>query len=130
MIERLRQPGGTLGTLSLVSALLLGAIGIAGVITMLVALVTGSDFWSDKNSDVVISMVFFAVTALGGLGFLIEDRSPWTGAALSVLGGLALALLLYWTVLAIVIGLGTAVVAVLRARVMHAGRTPAATQGM
>lgn len=130
MIERLRQPGGTLGTLSLASALLLGAIGLAGLITMLVVLPMDSDFWSANDSDVVIAAVFFAITALGGLGFLIEDRSPWTGAALSVLGGLALALILYWTVLAIVIGLGAAVVAVMRARVMHAGRSHMATPSM
>ena len=68
MIDRLRQPGGRLGTLSLVSALLLGAIGIAGVITMLVVLPMDSDFWSDKDSDLVIAAALFAVTALGGLG--------------------------------------------------------------
>lgn len=130
MIDRLRQPGGRLGTLSLVSALLLGAIGIAGVITMLVTLVSGSDWWSDKDSDLVIAAVFFAITALGGLGFLIEDRSPWTGAAMSVLGGLALAMVLFWTGLAIVIGLGAAVVALMRARVMHAGRGQAVTPSM
>jgi hypothetical protein len=121
MIDRLRQPGGTLGTLSLISAIALAVIGILGVLAMLVALPSDSDFWSDKDSDKIGALVFFAITAAGAAGFVLEDRWPWVGAALSVLGGLALALVLVWTVLAVVIGLGAAVVAVLRARALHAG---------
>lgn len=116
MIERLRQPGGTLGTLSLVSALVLAVLGAAGVVSLLVALVADSDFWSDTTSDNVIGLVFFAVVFAGAVGFLIEDRSPWLGAALACLGGLALALVLFWAILPIVLGLGAAVVAVMRAR--------------
>src|SRR4029450_7872775 len=44
MLERLRQPGGRLGTLSVTSALALGILGIGGVLTMLIGLVSGSDF--------------------------------------------------------------------------------------
>ncbi len=123
MIERLRQPGGTLGTLSLISALTLGAIGIVGVLALLVALVSGSDIWSDSTSDQVIALVLFALVVAGAVGFLVEDRAPWLGAALSVVGGLALALVLVWTFVAVVVGLGIAVVAVLRARALHAGPT-------
>jgi hypothetical protein len=36
-----------------------------------------------------------------------------------VVGGLALALVLFWAILPILIGVGAAVVAVLRARVLH-----------
>lgn len=121
MIERLRQPGGMLGTLSLISAITLAVIGVLGVLAMLVALLSGSDFWSDKDSDKVGALVFFAITAVGAAGFVLEDRWPWLGAALSVLGGLALALVLVWTLVAVVVGLGAAVVAVLRARALHGG---------
>ena len=127
MLERLRQPGGRLGTLSVTSALALGILGIGGVLTMLIGLVSGSDFWSDNNSDMVIALVLFALTAAGAVGFVIEDRWPWAGAALSVVGGLALAVVLVWTVVAVVIGLGAAVVAVMRARALHAGPTHLAT---
>ena len=88
---------------------------------MLVALPSDSDFWSDRDSDKVAALVLFAITAAGAAGFVIEDRWPWLGADLSVLGGLALAVVLVWTLVAVVIGLGAAVVAVLRARALHGG---------
>jgi hypothetical protein len=69
---------------------------------MLVALPTDSDFWSDKDSDKVGALVLFAITAAGAAGFVLEDRMPWLGAALSVLGGLALAFVLVWTLVAVV----------------------------
>jgi hypothetical protein len=119
MIERLRQPGGTLGTLSLVSAALLALIGIVGAIAMLVSIAADSDFWSDNNSDKVVGLVFFGLVTAGAVGFLIQDRLPWLGAALAVVGGLALALVLFWAILPILIGVGAAVVAMLRARVLH-----------
>ena len=127
MLERLRQPGGRLGTLSVTSALALAVIGIAGMVAMLVGLVSGSDFWSDNDSDMVAALVLFALTAAGAVGFVLEDRWPWAGAALSVVGGLALAAVLVWTVVMVVIGIGAAVVAVLRARALHAGPTHLAT---
>jgi hypothetical protein len=49
------------------------------------------------------------------------------GAALSVIGGLAVAVVLVWTVVMVVIGVGAAVVAVLRARALHAGPSRLAT---
>ncbi len=126
MIERLRKPGGTLGNLSLTSAAILAIVGALGVLSLLVALIAGSDFWSASDSDKVVAMIFFAVAFLGAVGFLIEDQYPWVGAALAVVGGVALAMILFWTVLAIVVGLGAAVVAVMRARAMHHGSTTAA----
>ncbi len=125
MWERLRQPGGTLGALSLASAVTLAVVGVVGAVAMLVGLATGSDFWSDNSSDMVIGLVFFVLTAAGGVGFYVMDRSPWAGAALAVIGGLALALVLFWALVPIVIGLGAAVVAVMRARVMGHGTTTA-----
>ena len=127
MIERLRQPGGRLGTLSLASAITLAVIGILGMLAMLVALPSESDFWSDQDSDKVAALVLFAITAAGAAGFVLEDRWPWLGAALSVLGGLALAVVLVWTLVAVVVGLGAAVVAVLRARALHGGQSHVAT---
>ena len=126
MIERLRKPGGRLGTLSLTSAAILAIVGVLGVLSLLVALIAGSDFWSDSDSDKVVGMIFFAVAFLGAVGFLIEDEYPWVGAGLAVVGGVGLAMVLFWTVLAIVVGLGVAVVAVMRARAMHHGSHTAA----
>lgn len=121
MWERLRSPGGSLGSLSLISAVTLGVLGALGFLALLVGLVTGADFWSDEPRDTVIGMVFFALTALGSVGFLLMDRSPWGGAALAVLGGLALALALFWAVVPIVLGLGAGAVALLRAWAMSHG---------
>jgi hypothetical protein len=125
MWERLRQPGGTLGGLSLASAVTLAVVGVIGAIALLVSLATGSDFWSDTTSDKVVGLVLFVLTAAGAVGFYVMDRSPWGGAALAVIGGLALALVLFWAVVPIVVGIGAAVVAVMRARAMSHGTTTA-----
>lgn len=119
MLERLRQPGGTLGTLSLTSALLLAVIGAAGAIALAVSLVADSDFWSDSQGDKVVGLVFFLIIFAGSVGFVLMDRNPWGGAAIAVVGGLALALLLFWAIVPIVIGLGAAAVAIIRARALH-----------
>jgi hypothetical protein len=126
MIDRLRKPGGTLGTLSLASAITLAVVGVVGVVAMAIGLISGSDFWSDQDSDMWTAMVFFAVGAIGAYGFVIEDHYTYAGAALAVLGGLAIGAVLFWSVIAIVVGLGVAVVAVLRARALHEGETTAA----
>ncbi len=125
MWERLRQPGGALGGLSLASAVALAAVGVVGAIALLVSLATGSSFWSDTSSDKVIGLVFFVLTAAGAVGFYFMDRSPWGGAALAVIGGLALALVLFWAIAPIVVGVGAAVVALLRARAISHGTTTA-----
>ena len=125
MWERLRQPGGTLGGLSLASAVTLAVVGIAGVVALLISLATGSDFWSDSTGDKVIGLVFFTLTAAGAVGFYVMDRSPWGGAAVAIIGGLALALVLFWALVPVVVGVGAAVVAVMRARTMGHGTTTA-----
>ena len=125
MIERLKKPGGNLGTLSLISVFILGLIGTVGVVALLVSLANGSDWWSDARSDKAIGLVFFALVLLGAVGFVVMDRSPWLGAALAVLGGLALATVVFWMIFTIVIGLGIAAVAVIRARALHGGAAPA-----
>lgn len=125
MIERLRKPGGTLGTLSVVSAFSLAAIGAAGIVAMLVSLATGADFWSDNTRDLLMAMLFFALTLGGAVGFWVMDQSLWLGAGLAVVGGLAIAFLMFWAVLPLFIGLGAAAVGVLRARALHGGTSTA-----
>jgi len=116
MLTRLRQPGGILGGLSLTAALVLGALGVVGVVSLLIAASTGSDFWSDERDEQFASAVVFAVIAAGAVGFLIMDRRPWLGSALAVVGSLLMALVLFWAILPLVLGPVFAVVAVLRAR--------------
>ena len=65
------------------------------------------------------------LVAAGGVGSYVMDRSPWGGAALGVAGGLALALVLIWAVVPVVVGIGAAVIAVMRARAMGHGPTTA-----
>ena len=126
MLQRLRQPEGTLGTLSLVSALLLALVGAAGTIALVVSLATDSTFWSDTSGNKVAGIVFFLVTLAGAAGFVVMDRNVWGGAALAVLGGLAFAVVMFWTILTLLIGLGIVAVAVLRAREMHSHPHPTA----
>lgn len=115
----LGTPHGKLGTFSVVATYLLGIVGLVGLVSLGIALALGSnDFWSDRDSDKVTGAALFAVVLLGAVGFVIMERSPWGGAALGVLGGLSMALLLWWTVLGLVLGLGCAAVAVIRARAL------------
>src|SRR3954453_23791034 len=114
----LRTPDGKLGIFSVVATYLLGVVGLIGLASLLIALALGSDFWSDRDSDKVSGAVFFAVMLLGAVGFVIMERSPWGGATLGVLGGLSMALVLWWTLLGLVLGLGCAAVAVMRERAL------------
>jgi hypothetical protein len=127
MFARLRQPGGVLGGLSLTAALVLGGLGVLGVVSLLIAAATGSEFWSDDRTAQLVSAVVFAVIAAGAVGFLIMDQRPWLGAFLAVVGSLLMALVLFWALLPLVLGPVFAVVAVLRARAFSAGG--AASQG-
>src|SRR4051794_5770238 len=114
----LRTPDGRLGTLSVVATYLLGLIGLIGLVSLLIALAVGSDFWSSRDSDKVFAAVCFALVVLGAVGFVIMERSPWVGAGLGVLGGLSMALVVWWTLLGLVLGLGCAAVAVMRERAL------------
>jgi hypothetical protein len=91
----------------------------------LIAAAAGADFWSDQRADQLVSAALFAVVASGAVGFVIMDHRPWLGAAIAVVGSLMMALLLWWAVLPLVLGLVFAVVAVVRAR-FFAARTAAA----
>ncbi len=125
MIERLRHPGGRLGTWSVVCAGALALIGGLLAAALLVRLATGGSFWSDNDGDVVIGIAFGALGVMGAAGLLIQDRSPWLGAALAIVGGLALAMGLFWAVLPLLIGLASTAVAIMRARALT-GRPHAA----
>ena len=121
MFARLRQPGGILGGLSLSAALFLGVLGVLGVVSLLIAAATGSEFWSDERDEQLVSAVLFALIAAGAVGFLIMDQRPWLGAALAVVGSLLMTLVLFWAILPLVLGPVFAVVAVLRARSLSTG---------
>jgi hypothetical protein len=115
----LRTPGGKLGTLSVAATYLLGIAGLVGSVSLLIALALGpNDFWSDSDSNKWAGTALFALMLLGAVGFVIMERSPWGGATLAVLGGLSMALVLWWTLLGLVLGLGCAAVAVMRARAL------------
>jgi len=128
MFTRLRQPGGVLGGLSLTAALFLAVLGVLGVVSLLIAAVAGTEFWSDQRDEQLISAVLFAVIGAGAVGFLIMDQRPWLGAAIAVIGSLLMALILFWAILPLVLGPVFAVVAVLRARAFTAGSDSAPGQ--
>jgi ABC-type Mn2+/Zn2+ transport system permease subunit len=114
--------------LSLTAALFLAVLGVLGVVSLLIAAVAGTEFWSDQRDEQLISAVLFAVIGAGAVGFLIMDQRPWLGAAIAVIGSLLMALILFWAILPVVLGLVFAVVAVLRARVFTSGSASAPGQ--
>jgi hypothetical protein len=125
VIARLRQPGGGLGTATVWLTALLALIGGAGVVALLVSLAADSTFWSDNDSDKWIGILFFGLALLGAVGFLVMDRQRALGAALAIVGGLSLALVLFWALLPILIGFAAVFVAIKRARAL--GNQPAPT---
>ena len=94
---------------------LLALIGVAGAVSLLFSLATDATFWSDKDSDQWFGVAFFALAFLGAIGFVIMDRQRALGTVLAVVGGLALAVVLFWALLPILIGLGAVFVALKRA---------------
>jgi hypothetical protein len=118
MKGHLRAPGGKLGVLSVICTYLLGFFGLLGVVTLTFALLFDTEFWSDTKSEQVFGLCFFAVVLLGAVGFVIMEQHRALGAVLGVLGGLALATILVWLVVPIVLGVGAGVVAVMRARAL------------
>lgn len=122
MVDRLRTPAGTLGTLSLSFAALLGLVGLLGVVGVLWSLATENGFWADDTASLLVSAGLFGLVLLGAVGFVVEDRLPALGAALAVVGSLAFALILFWAILPIVLGVVSSVVAVLRMRAFTTAR--------
>jgi len=115
MRTQLRAPGGTLGLLSLVATYVLAIVGGAGFLFMLADLVFDLDVWAETSSDKAAALVLFFLVLVGAVGFAIMGRAPWLGAILGVVGGLALAAVMFWTIVTIALGIGAAVVAVWRA---------------
>jgi hypothetical protein len=113
MLTRLRQPGGPLGILSVVATLVLAIAGVFGIVSTLIPA------WEDDldltQSDKALLYVLCALMIVGAVGFLIMDRQPWLGAALAILGSIALAISLFWTIVPIVLGVTFIIVAVRRA---------------
>lgn len=102
----------------MVCAVGVGLIGAVLAALLLVRLVNGGTFWSDNDSDVIIGLVCGALGVVGAFGFVMQDRMPWPGAALAIVGGLAVALVLFWALIPAIIGLAAVVVAVMRARAL------------
>ncbi len=119
MLARLRKPGGWIGGLSLTGFLVLGILGVLGVVMLVIALIADKEWWSDENGDQIFGLGIFALMTLGAVGFLIMDQRVWVGAALAVLGSLVFAVMIFWAILPVFLGLLFAVVAVLRARALQ-----------
>ena len=114
----LRSPGGRLGLLSVASTYVLAFFGLLGTVTLTLSLILDNEWWSDTTSNKVFGLVFFAFVLLGAVGFVIMEQHRALGAVLGVLGGLSLAFILVWLFVTVVLGLGAAVVAVMRARAL------------
>jgi len=111
MLDRLRQPKGAVGILSVVATLVLALWGAFVIVAM--------SIWDDEEmtqGDEVFVAVFGALMIVGAVGFVIMDRQPRLGAALAVLGSIALATVVFWTIVPIVLGIVFIVVAVKRAQ--------------
>jgi hypothetical protein len=116
MFDRLRQPGGAIGGLSVTAVLVLGFFGILGTGSIAIALIADNEWWSDQRSEQVFGLVMFLIVLAGAVGFVIMDRQPWLGAGLAVVGSLVFGTILVWLFLPVILGLVFAVTAVLRAR--------------
>lgn len=81
--------------------------------------------WSDTASDNVVGLILFALAAPGAVGVALQPTRSLLGTVLTAAGGLAMALLLFWAILPLVLGPAIAVLAVVRAR--RLGRTDAGT---
>ena len=118
MFKRLAQPGGTLGALSLTSALILGVVGILGVVALCIAAAVGSNFWASDPSAQLVSAIMFGFVADGAVGFLIMDRRPWLGVVLAVFGSIIFMFLLLFLIVPLLLGPVMAITAINRAKVL------------
>ena len=75
--------------------------------------------WDDEEmtqGDEVLVAILGALMIVGAVGFVIMDGQPWLGAALAILGSIALAIVVFWTVVPIILGIVFIIVAVMRAQ--------------
>jgi hypothetical protein len=109
MFASLKQPGGIVGTVTVVCAFFLFVAGIVGVVSGLTGL------WSDSFSDNAYITGFAALNLLSVAGLVLQPRMPWPGALLVVPGAIAFPLAWFWLILPLVIGPTGIAVAVIRA---------------
>ena len=57
------------------------------------------------EGDQVFGLGIFALMALGAVGFLIMDEHVGVGASLAVLGSLVFAVMIFWAILPVLLGL-------------------------
>jgi hypothetical protein len=119
MIERLRRPGGTLGSLTVGAAAILAIVGAVGLVLALVSL-AGADIWADDAADNLISAVLFLLTLAGAYGLLIQDHQPMPGTVLAVVGGIAF-MGFFWAIVPLVLGPAIVVLAIIRMRRLEEG---------
>jgi drug/metabolite transporter (DMT)-like permease len=117
MLNRLRQPKGAVGILSVVATLVLALWGVFVIVAMLIL-----DDEEMTQGDEVLVAVLGALMIVGAVGFVIMDRQPGLGAALAILGSIALAIVVFWTIVPIILGIVFIIVAVMRAQAL-AGHT-------
>jgi tryptophan-rich sensory protein len=111
MLNRLRQPKGAVGILSVVATLVLALWGVFVIVAMLI--------WDDEEmtqGDEVLVAVLGALMIVGAVGFVIMDRHPRLGVALAILGSIALAIVAFWTIVPIILAIVFSIVAVMRAQ--------------
>ena len=111
MLNRLRQPGGAVGILSVVATLVLALWGVFVIVAMLI--------WDDEemtHGDELLVAVLGALMIVGAVGFVIMDRQPRLGVALAILGSIALAIVAFLTIVPIILGIVFSIVAVMRAQ--------------
>lgn len=111
MLSQLRQPKGAIGILSVVATVILAVWGAFVIVAVWI--------WDDEyttRADQVMIAVLGAIMIAGAIGFIVMDRMPWLGAALAVVGSIALAIPLFWTIVPIILSVVFIAVAVKRAQ--------------
>jgi hypothetical protein len=93
--------------------------GFAAVAYLLAGIVGA--IWPRWDEAPASDQILWLTLLVGGgvmlaAGLRAFDRSPWAGAALVSLGGLAGALVLFWTILAPLIAIALVVLSIIQAR--------------
>lgn len=111
MLNQLHQPKGAVGILSVVATFILTIWGAFAIVAMVI--------WDDEamtRGDEVVLVVLGAIMIVGAIGFVIMARRPWLGATLAVVGSIALAIVVFWTIVPIILGITFSIVALMRAQ--------------
>jgi hypothetical protein len=117
MIERLKNPGGWVGRLTLISA---GLLTVAGLIAVFIS----STIWAETQFEHVLFLVIGLSIFAGPIGLLKQPEHPVAGGVLAVVGsGLALPFF-FWTVLPFLVLPITIYVSVVRAKAFRRTLSP------